>query len=505
MPALTRRAALAGGAATLALAACSRRTADTPADTASDSIAAPSPPPPPFRDGVAIAQAIEAGETTALAEVEAAIARASAVEARINGIVSDTFDGARAQAVGNLAGPFAGVPSFIKDLIDWEGAPTLKGCRGLAGNIATRDSVFAAQWRRAGIVSLGKSATPEAGLISSTESLANGPTRNPWDLSRIPGGSSGGAAALVAAGVVPFAHASDGGGSIRIPASTCGVFGMKPSRDRLPYSEPDAAPSLLQLSVNHAVTISVRDSIALFRATEQADSIYPPLGETEPLRRRLRIGFAPEPASGTPLHPDTRAALEDVAQLCQALGHTVIDYKAPMDGEKFSDAFMLYWAAGAAEFAKQVSTLTGKAISTEILEPWTLGLAAMAEERRADLPGLISYLLSFEARYHSFFEDIDVLLTPVTGSPAIPIGEQAPDGDFNDVMRSVLDFAAFTSPMNVAGAASMSIPLSWSPAGLPIGSMFSARRGDDALLFELALELEAARPWADRKAIITAL
>ncbi|OZB12580.1 MAG: 6-aminohexanoate hydrolase, partial [Hyphomonas sp. 34-62-18] len=426
-------------------------------------------------------------------------------EGQINGIVTETFEIARADAGGVLAGPFAGVPSFIKDLIDWRGAPTLKGSRGLAGHMATADNVFAARWRRAGIVSLGKSATPEAGLISSTEPLSNGPTRNPWDISRIPGGSSGGAAALVAAGVVPFAHASDGGGSIRIPASSCGVFGLKPSRDRLPYSEPGATPPPLQISVNHAVTVSVRDSIELFRAAEMPGADYPPLGEIKPLTRRLKIGFAPEPIGGTALHPDTRAAIEDVAQLCRDLGHTVIDYTIPMDGPKFTDAFIMYWAAGAGEFAQAVSAASGKPVSPEILEPWTLGLANMAAARMADLPGIIGYLQAFEEEYHSFFNDLDILLTPVTGSPAVPVGEQAPDGDFDAVMDSVLKFVAYTSPMNVAGAASMSVPLAWSPTGLPIGAMFSGRRGDDALLFELALELETARPWAGRKPAVTAL
>lgn len=495
---LTRRAALTGGAATLALAACSPRV--------SPSSAADMPAPAGFRDGVAIAAAIAAGETTALAEVEAAIARARAVNGDLNAIVTETFEMARSDAGGVLSGPFAGVPSFIKDLIDWRGAPTLAGCRGLAGHMATGDGIFASRWRQAGIVSLGKSTTPEAGLISSTEPLLHGPTRNPWDLSRIPGGSSGGAAALVAAGVVPFAHASDGGGSIRIPASSCGLFGLKPSRDRLPYSEPGSNPPPLQISVNHAVTVSVRDSIALFQAAETPESSgYPALGTIEPLKRRLRIGFAPEPTGGRPLHPHTRAALEETAQLCRDLGHTVIDYTLPMDGMKFIDAFIHYWAAGAADFARQVSEFSGQPIGPEIVEPWTLGLAAMAAARQDELPGLIGYLIGFEAEYDSYFDDLDILLTPVTGSPAVPVGEQAPDGQFDAVMESVLAFAAYTAPMNVAGAASMSVPLGWSPDGLPIGSMFSGRRGDDALLLALALELEAARPWASRKPPITAL
>ncbi len=487
---LSRRAMLAGSAATVAMAACSR----APKEEA----AAPVRTVPAYADGTAMAAGIAAGETTGLEQVEAAIARAKAVEPQINGVATETFEIARSDAAGLLSGAFAGVPSFIKDLIDWKGAPTLAGSRGLAGHMATADNPFASRWRSAGIVALGKSATPEAGLISSTEPLSNGATRNPWDLSRIPGGSSGGAAALVAARVVPFAHASDGGGSIRIPASTCGVFGLKPSRDRLPYSEPGATPPL-QISVNHAVTLSVRDSIALFRASEANDGTYPLLGEIAPLKRRLRIGFAPEPTSGTPLHPDTRAATEAAAQLCRDLGHTVIDFTLPIDGPKLTDAFLLYWAAGAGLFAQQVAAFSGKPIGPEIVEPWTLGLAGMAARRIAEIPDAIGYLLAFESGYHAMFESLDVILSPVTGSPAVPIGEQAPDANYDTLMERVLSFASYTAPMNVAGAASMSVPLGWSPSGLPIGAMFSGRRGDDGLLFELALELEAARPWAERK------
>jgi len=493
---LSRRAMLAGSAATVALAACAPK-------TAREEAAAPARTVPSYADGVAMAAGIAAGETTALEQVEAAITRARAVEPQVNGIVSETFEMARSDAAGLLTGAFAGVPSFIKDLIDWKGAPTMAGSRGLAGHMATTDNPFAGKWRGAGIVSLGKSATPEAGLISSTEPLSNGPTHNPWDLTRIPGGSSGGAAALVAARVVPFAHASDGGGSIRIPASTCGVFGLKPSRDRLPYSEPGAAPPI-QISVNHAVTLSVRDSIALFRAAEANDGAYPLLGDIQPLTRRLRIGFAPEPIGGTALSAETRTAMEDVAQLCRDLGHTVFDYTIPMDGPKFTDAFILYWAAGAGMFAQQVAAFAGKPVGPEIVEPWTLGLAGMAVKRIGEVPGTVTYLQGFEAQYASFFDAMDVILTPVTGSPAVPIGEQAPDGDFDKVMESVLRFVAYTSPMNVAGAASMSVPLAWSPSGLPIGAMFSGKRGDDALLFELALELEAARPWAARKPPVSA-
>ena len=202
--------------------------------------------------------------------------------------------------------------------------------------------------------------------------------------------------------------------------------------------------------------------------------------------------------------PETAAALDDVAAFSTSLGHTVDAVTLPINGAEFLDHFLLYWASGAAQFAQQASLFTGKPVGPDIVEPWTLGLTKMFLDRQNDIGKTIAYLQAFPAAYAQFFTGYDVLLSPVTGSPAVPIGEQAPDGDFDKVMTSVLNFAAFTAPMNVAGAPSMSVPLSWSPSGLPIGAMVSGRPGDDGLLFELALELESARPWADRRPPVSA-
>ncbi|HBL94730.1 MAG: amidase family protein [Hyphomonas sp.] len=504
MTGFSRREALLGGAAIATLAACGQTPSDAAATVPTGPVAAKAVPPAGWESGLTIAARIASGETTSLAETEKAIARAKAVNGDLNAIATDSFDQALRDAAVPAPGTFSGVPTFMKDLVGWKGTQSMWGSRAFVGNISQEDSPFAAAWRKGGVVSLGKSTTPEMGLISSTEPLVTGPTRNPWDLSRIPGGSSGGAAALVAARVVPFAHASDGGGSIRIPASTCGVFGLKPSRARLDKRDAANAPPV-DISVNHAVTITVQDSIELFRVAETNDGTYAPLGDISPLNRPLRIGFAPDSISGTRVSPETTAALEDVAQLCRDLGHEVIDFKVPLDGKEFTDKFLLYWAAGAAEFAQQASAYSGKPIGPDIVEPWTLGLAAMFQARQSEMEDTIAYLKAFEAVYDDWFSDMDVLLTPVTGSPAVPIGEQAPDGDFDAVMESVLNFAAFTAPMNVAGAASMSVPLSWSSGGLPIGSMFSAKRGEDGLLFELAMQLEMTRPWIARTPPVSAL
>lgn len=502
MARITRRGVLLGGAAVSALAACGQ--AGKPAAAAGEATAgaatAPataSSVPAGWVDGTEMAARIASGETTSLAEVDAAIARANAVNGQINAIASEIYDVARAEAGHTPAGPFQGVPTFIKDLHDWKGAQTWYGSRAFKGHVADKDAPLPAKWRAEGVVVLGKSTAPEEGLMASTEPLVTGETRNPWDTTRIVGGSSGGAAALVAARVVPFAHASDGGGSIRIPASTCGVFGLKPSRGQLPAQAGSGAP--IEISVQHAVTISVRDSINLFRDTQLNDSTFAPLAaDLQPVGRRLKIGFMTDAFGGTPVAPETKAALEDVSKLCTQLGHELVAWTPPFSGTEFIDKFLLYWAAGAAEFAKQASAYSGKPIGPEIVEPWTLGLTNMFMSRQAEFEDAVTWLKNFEAVYDTGFSDIDVLLTPVTGSPAVKLGEQAPTVDYDTLYERVISFAAFTAPMNVSGAASMSVPLSWTEGGLPVGAMFSGKSGDDQLLFELALQLEQARPWAGR-------
>ena len=503
---LNRRRLLQSSAAIAALGslgACAREQTRAQ-DTGDLEVEAPPIEPAPdaytssaIPDGLDQLEMLANGSATSLSLTEAAIARSKAAQPFINAVATESYDKALEAAATPPTGSFGGVPTFIKDLLDWEGDQTLYGSRAFEGYIAQSDGEFAKAWRKAGVVSLGKSTSPEMGLISSTEPLVTGATRNPFDLSRIPGGSSGGAAALVAARVVPFAHASDGGGSIRIPAACCGLFGLKPSRGALPISR-DSGP--VDISVNHAVTLTVRDSAALFAAAEvDLDTDLPRTGNiTEASTRRLRIGFAPEPITDATLDAETRAGIERTAELCRELGHEVVDYTVPIDGNEFTDAFLLYWAAGAAAFAQQASAFSGKPVSPEILEPWTLGLAQEFLGRQGDMEGAIAYLQAFEGIYHSWFDDFDVLLTPTVSTVPPKIGSQAPDGDYQTVRANVLNFAAFTAPMNVSGAASMSVPLQWSADGLPVGSMFSGKRGDDGLLLSLAYELEAAQPWIDR-------
>ncbi|MEH6696012.1 MAG: amidase family protein [Hyphomonas sp.] len=502
---LTRRGILMSGGAFAALAACSQTPATLDATPQANTPATPAKASG-WMDGTAMAAAIASGETTSLDQVNAAIARAKSVNGQINAIATEIYETARAEAGNTPAGPFQGVPTFIKDLHDWKGAPTQYGSRAFKGHMPDSDAPLPAKWRAEGVVVLGKSTSPEMGLMASTEPLVTGETCNPWDTTRIVGGSSGGAAALVAARVVPFAHASDGGGSIRIPASTCGVFGLKPSRGQLPAHAGESPP--IDISVQHAVTISVRDSVNLFRDTQSNDGTFAPLATNlQPLKRRLKIGFTTDAFAGSVVAPETRAALDDVAALCEQLGHEIVPYAPTYSGQEFVDKFLLYWAAGAAEFAQQASAYTGKPVGPDIVEPWTLGLTQMFMSRRDEMESTLSWLKGFESVYDADLADqgIDILLTPTTGNPAVKLGEQAPTVPFDTLYERVITFAAFTAPMNVSGAASMSVPLSWSPSGLPIGSMFSGKRGDDQLLFELALELEAVRPWADKLPGVVAL
>lgn len=490
MAGMNRRHVLAGGAALSAFLPMVSACAPSRAGSATG--------PDETMDGTRMAQLIAAGEISALDTVNAAIDRAIAVEPQINAIATETYDAARAEALLGPTGTLAGVPSFTKDLNDRLGEPTLFGSRAFRGYIAPEDAPISAAWRRAGIVSLGKSTTPEMGLTSTTEPQVTGATRNPWNLDHIVGGSSGGAAALVAARVVPFAHANDGGGSIRIPASCCGLFGLKPSRQRL-HGRVAEDPRAIDLAVDHAVTLTVRDSVALFRLAERRDGPYQPLGAiTGPSDRRLRIGVAPDPITDAVLDPEVGDELERTARLCERLGHDVVDVRLPFDGERFMDRFLLVWAGGAAAFADAASDFSGQPVGPDILEPWTLGLAEMFMARQDALPAAIDGLKAFETQYNAIFDEIDVLLTPTLTRPADPIGYQSPTLPFETAMERVTSFAAYTGLMNVAGAASMSVPLGMSRAGLPIGSMFSAKQGDDGLLFALAYELERARPWFDK-------
>jgi len=375
---------------------------------------------------------------------------------------------------------------------------TMNGSRAFRDNVATRNDAYVTAMLNAGLVPIGKSTTPEFGYTCTTEPLVTGQTKNPWDPTRIAGGSSGGAASAVASGVVPIAHASDGGGSVRIPASICGLVGLKVSRGRDP-GESTVAP--VSIGVNGCVSHSVRDTAAWFAAMQLQNG---PLASTGlvagPSERRLRIGYAPLSYTGAAPDADVRAALDNVARLCDSLGHRVTETRLPIDGQRFQDAFILYWASGAMMTRDQLARQHRGTPIDQLLEPLTLQLAEQAQRAGAQgVQNAIRTLQATVAEYAALFQNYDVILTPTLAKAPLPLGEIAPTLPWEQGFRRVIEYVAYTPLSNASGGAAISLPLSANEAGLPIGSHFMAPVGGEPTLLHLACELEMARPWAARR------
>ncbi len=457
-------------------------------------------------DATAQADLVRRGEAHPLELLDAALARIEALNPEINAVTALFEANARKHAMRPAhGGPFAGVPYLIKDLAAVAGAALTYGSRLFADNVARRNEAIVRRALEAGFILAGKTNTAEFGLLPTTEPLLHGATRNPWDPERSAGGSSGGAAAAVACGMVPVAQGGDGGGSIRIPASCCGVFGLKPSRGTV---VPPLRRSPGDLSVNLCLSRSVRDTARLLCASE-ADGGIERLDArcvTGPSSRRLRIALSTRTFLGVEAEPDVKTAVEDVAKLCESLGHCVEDAAPPLAGEEAVTHFLAFWAAGPAMLVKNFWLIRLKTwcatAKANVLEPWTLGLADwfLSEERRS--PGLMQRARAFfdgVARdLDGFFSRYDVILTPVLRKQPARLGEHAPTVPFATLLERCVDHIAYTPLHNAVGTPAMSVPLSMSAAGLPIGSQFAARRGDERTLLHLAYELEAARPWAGR-------
>ena len=462
------------------------------------------PPASPWPDATAMAADIRAGRLSAAEAVETAIRRAEALQGTLNIIVNSDFDRALAKAkAGTPSGPFGGVPFLVKDLVDYKGLPTRSGSASARGDgAATVQAPNCDAFDRAGLVTIGKSATPEFGYLPTTEPTASGVTRNPWDITRSSGGSSGGSAVAVAAGIVPVAHATDGGGSIRIPASHCGLFGLKPSRGRIDDFEPKAG--IADIGVEHVVARSVRDSAALFALTEDLKprASFPPVGLIlGPGKRRLRIGVLLENGPGHSPSPQVVAANAHAAKLVESLGHHVEVTHLPYDGEQFIRDFLALWAGGAGLAAGRIAHAIGRAPDERELEPFSLGMVAMARKAGlASLGPVLQRLTANALAYDTWFpaHQFDVVLSPVLSSGPPLLGEVGPLVTFDTLVARLTEYVGYTPIHNIAGAPSMSVPLYWTPEGLPIGTMFSARAGNERTLFELAYELEAANPWAHR-------
>lgn len=450
-------------------------------------------------DGIGQAQLVRSKQATALELVDAAIARIEAANPKLNAVVWEMFEHARTRAKGALSqSPLTGVPYLIKDLNNVAGERTTWGSRFSADMPAIANDPMPQQAIDAGLVIVGKTNTPEFGLLPTTESLRLGPCHNPWNLDRSTGGSSGGAAAAVAAGLVPTAHASDGGGSIRIPSSCCGVFGLKPSRWRMNLGQENTVMG--GIVVENCVSRTVRDNAMLFSLTEDTGKYarFKPIGFVAgPAKRRLRIAFGTASCFGAEPHPDVKAAVEATAKLCESLGHTIAPAQNPVNGPAFYEAFQVVWSSLP---AKLVQLAKSKNLNPEnVFEPFTLELADYAMKLPPDaLPKAQAVFKETEAQIDAFMANYDVWLTPVLASPPVRLGELAPTLDLKTLSERRMHYVVYTQIHNVAGTPAMSAPLGMSQDGLPIGSQFAAALGREDLLFALAYELESAQPWATR-------
>ncbi|MDP6708437.1 MAG: amidase [Alphaproteobacteria bacterium] len=463
-------------------------------------------------DATEQAALVRRGEVGAAALVEAAIGRIEALNPKLNAIVTPLFEQARGAAETiDPAAPFAGVPFLIKDLVaEIEGTPLAEGSRFLAGHYRSdQDSELVARFKRAGLVILGRTNTPEFGLMPTTEPELSGPCRNPWDLDRTTGGSSGGSAAAVAAGIVAMAHANDGGGSIRVPASCCGLFGLKPTRARNPLG-PGYGDMASGLIAEHVVTHSVRDSAGLLDLTSAPDpgAPYPAPAPARPFADEvgrdpgcLKIAFSNRPLTGAPADADCTAAVEDAARLAQDLGHEVEEAAPALDGEAVVKNFARVWIGFVGWAIRDWQRRMGREPEEGHFEA-----ATWTSFQRAEAMTPADYLLAVqdlqaEARAVArFFEDYDLWLTPTLAEPPCPLGAFVFSAETRRQYFDLLGrFTGFTLLANVTGQPAMSVPLHWNAAGLPIGVHFFGSYGGEATLFRLAAQLEAARPWADRR------
>lgn len=437
---------------------------------------------------------------------------ARAAIARANPHVNAVLEVFHATPPEQTAGPLAGVPFLRKDLLlQEEGQLSECGSRLSAGLRCRYTSELARRYARAGLNTIGRTSTPEFGFSVTTEPAYGGATRNPWNLAYSAGGSSGGAAAAVASGMVPMAHASDGGGSIRIPAACCGLVGLKPTRGRISFG-PGHASALLGLCIEHAVTRSVRDCAALLDATQGA-AAGDPFVIPAPLRtyaeevgappRRLRIAWTRSSWTGAEVDPEVAEAVERTAKLCEDLGHELTEARPKVDAEAFDEGNLRIWTAAIAYAVDKLSASMERAASAETLEAATLACFAHGKSlSAADLLEAEDLLNKSCRQAATFFADYDVLLTPTIARRVAKLGEldgTAHRGDARAWMHKIFAYAPFTALFNATGQPAIALPLAQDSNGLPIGMQFVARFGAEDVLFRLAGSLEAVAPWRDHR------
>jgi amidase len=468
-------------------------------------------------DATGQAELVRRNEVSPAELVDEAIARIEKLNPQLNAVIHELFDRARAEAAGDLPeGPFRGVPFLLKDLgAELAGTPFNEGMDFSGDYTSTVTQELTRRYVQAGFVICGKTNTPELGILPTAEPRRFGASRNPWNTERSTGGSSGGSAAAVASGMVPAAHANDGGGSIRIPASCCGLVGLKPTRGRNSLA-PNYGDLLGGLVCEHVVTRSVRDSAAILDATAgpvPGDPYWAPprhgtsfAGAAEIPPPRLRIAVMTASPTGTDVHPDCVAAAREAATLCESLGHQVEEAALAVDGDAFIGHFINQWAAGNAWAVADWEARLGRSATEEDLEPLSWALVELGRSL-----GAAQYLRSVQGlqrisrQIADYFEGIDVLLTPTLGEPPAPLGtfDSPPAEPLAGLFRAAA-YVPFTPPFNVTGQPGISLPLHWSHAGLPIGVQFAGGFGDEETLLALAGQLEQAAPWAGRRPPVSA-
>ena len=450
-------------------------------------------------DAIGLATLVKSKKVTPRELAESAIRYVEALDGDLNAVTTKMFELALKRAdTLPLQGPFAGVPFLVKDNLDIAGQITTHGSKVYADHKASRSAPLSKVHEIAGLNVIGKTNMPEVGALPTTEGQLLGDCHNPWGLEYSAGGSSGGSAAAVAAGIVPLAHASDGGGSIRIPASCCGIFGLKPSRRRMVWGSSDQT----SYAVDNCVSRSVRDSAMLFAIAQDRSLGAPhkPLPFVSgPNRRRLRIGMGIGNYYGGMPHPDVQKAIENTARLCEDLGHTVVKAKAPVNGDEFVKHFFSLFSARTMQLAEIAEKKAGKPVSeSKLLDRFVYDFAQTGKNLDANaVPEAMAYMAKLSQTYTQWLAAMDVFLTPVVNTPPPKLGYLFdPKLDFDVMSKRVFGYLPYTAVQNALGLPAMSVPLGKSSNGLPIGSHFIAAAGREDLLFALAYELEEAKPWA---------
>ncbi len=488
-------------------------------------------------DGLGLAELVRKGEVAPSDLCEEAIRRIEQVNPKVNAVITRMYDIARnAVQAGVPEGPFAGVPFLLKDIIDdYAGVPLTMGSRAFRNYVPAQDSEMVVRFKKSGVVILGKTNVPELGLLPVTEPELHGPTRNPWNTDHTPGGSSGGSAAAVASGMVPLAAGNDGGGSIRIPASCCGLFGLKPTRGRNPLG-PNVGELWQGAVVSHVITRSVRDSAAMLDATQGPDAGAPyviPRPE-RPYRQEidrdpesLKIAFTSASPIGTPVHKECVKAVEEAARLLESLGHKVEEAQPEVDGKAVAMSYLTMCFGEAAAVFEDMKTVLGRKATPSDVETltWTIGLLGRTLSAGDFAKAKREWGIAGRAmgRFHHKY---DLFLTPTLAYPPVRIGElQAKPyerlamkvvnalglgvilkaaGLVDQMAEASLSKVPFTQLANLTGQPAMSVPLHWTPEGLPVGVHFMAPFGEEAMLFRLAAQLEKAQPWFDKHAPVWA-